>query len=229
MKIDFSAYKDVSIAFDKLFAVCQRAIKVSCEEFRAVRNSCVARASEPLRGLIKRATNTHCLFEILADNNKYCNWMNVTFLKVIAIACGNTQLESLIDKYTDVIYSKTLHEVWNCIPHYLVRDQYYSELKATFDDKDPENMTVEELMKSKPQLAKKLALPIALIQEHSLVMTWLIPTDEVYQSYLSSLSVDQQSRRDKSIQFGTWMSYPPKIVLQKVGEEINCGWLNFIH
>ena len=149
MNINFSAYKDVSNAFAALFTMCQKAIKVSSEEFKTLRNSCVARASEPLRGLIKRTTDTHCLFEILADNNKYCNWMNISFLRVIAIACGNKELESLIERYTDVIYSKTLREVWNCIPHCSVRDQYYSELKATFD-KDPDNMTVEELMRSKP-------------------------------------------------------------------------------
>ena len=227
MKINFGAYKDVSIAFTELFTICQRATKVSSEEFKTIRNSCVARASEPLRGLIKRTTDTHCLFEILADNNKYCNWMNVSFLKVIAIACGNKQLQSLIECYTDVIYSKTMHEVWDCIPHYAVRDKYYSELKATFN-KDPDNMTVEELMKSKPQLAKKIAMLIAVIQWESLLITWLIPTDEVYQAYLSFLTVPQQSRKDELIQFGTWMAYPPQNVLQKFEKDINCGGLSFI-
>ena len=127
MKIDFGVYKDVSNAFAELFTICQRATKVSSEEFKTIRNSCVARASGPLHGLIKHTIDTHCLFEILADNNKYCNWMNVSFLKVIAIACGNKQLQSLIEHYTDVIYSKTLHEVWHCIPHCSMRDQYYSE------------------------------------------------------------------------------------------------------
>ena len=42
MKIDFGAYKDVAYAFAKLFTICQRAIKVSSEEFRTIRNSCVA-------------------------------------------------------------------------------------------------------------------------------------------------------------------------------------------
>ena len=227
MKIDFGVYKDVSNAFAALFTICQKAINVSSEEFKTLRNSCVARASEPLRGLIKRTTDTHCLFEILADNNKYCNWMNVSFLKVIAIACGNKQLQSLIEHYTDVIYSKTLREVWHCIPHCSVRDQYYSELKATFD-KDPDNMTVEELMMSKPQLARKIAMPIAVIQWESLLVTWLIPTDEVYQAYLSFLTVPQQSRKDELIQFGTWMAYPPHNVLQKFKKDIKCGELSLM-
>ena len=223
MKVNFSAYNDVSNAFDKLFSICQKAIKISSEEFKTIRNSCVARASEPLRGLIKRAGDTHCLFETLADNNKYCNWMNVSFLKVIAIACGNENLQSLIENYTDVIYSKPLREVWSCIPHYSVRDKYYSELKATFGDKDPDNMTVEELKKSQPQLAKKIAMLIAVVEEGSLLVTWFIPTDELYQAYLSFLTVPQQSRMDELVQFGNWMAYLPKNALQKYEKEINCG------
>ena len=223
MKRNFSTFKDVSSAFAMLFTVCQNAVKASSEEFRTIRNSCVAQASEPLRGLIKRTTNTHCLFEVLADNNKYCNWINVRFLKVIAIACGNEQLQSLIENYKTVIYSKTLREVWDCIPHYSVRDQYYSELKAAFSDKDPDNMTVEELMKSKPQLGKKIAMLIAVVEEGSVIVTWLIPTDELYQAYLSFLTVPQRSRKDKLIQFGTWMAYLPQYVLQKYAKDISCG------
>ena len=221
-EINFSAY-NVLDSFDKLFAVCQKAIKVSSEEFRTIRNSCVARASEPLGGLIKRATDTLCLFEILADNKKYCNWMNVSFLKVIAIACGNENIQSLIENYTDVIYSKPLREVWDCIPHYSVRDKYYSELKATFGDKNPDNMTVKELKKSRPQLAKEIAMLIAVVEEGSLLVTWFIPTDELYQAYLSFLTVSPQSRMDELVQFGNWMAYLPKNVLQKYKQEINCG------
>ena len=172
---------------------------------------------------MKRATDSCRLFEILADNNKYCNWMNVSFLKAMAIACGNENLQSLIENYTDVIYSKPLREVWSCIPHYSVRDKYYSELKVTFGDKDPDNMTVEELIKSRPQLAKEIVMLIAVVKEGSLMVTWLIPTDELYQAYLSFLTVPQQSRMDKLVKFGNWMAYLPKNMLQKHREEINCG------
>ena len=162
--IDFHAYDDVSIAFAELFTMCQKAARASSEKFSTIRNSCVARAIEPLRHLIKCATDTDKLFEVLADNNIYCNWMNVSFLKVIAVACGNKHLQSLLENYTDVIYSKPLYEVWKCIPYYSVRHQYYNELQATLDDKDPDNVTVKELMRSKPQLAKEIAMQIAVIQ-----------------------------------------------------------------
>ena len=206
-----------------LFSICQKATNVSSDNFIALRNSCVIRASEPLRGLMKHATNTFCLFEILADNNKYCNWMDVRFLKIIANACGNKQLQSLIEDYKAVVYSKPLREVMNCISYYSVKDKYYSELKATFGDRDPDNTTVEELMKCKPQLAKEIALLIAVVQVDSLVVTWLIPTDEVYQAYLSFLTVPQQSREDELIQFGTWMAYLPENILQNYEKDINCG------
>ena len=41
-EINFSAYDDVSDAFAELFTVCQKAVKISSEEFRTVRNLCVA-------------------------------------------------------------------------------------------------------------------------------------------------------------------------------------------
>ena len=227
-EVNFNEYDDVSNAFDQLFIICQRVIKVSSEEFKAIRNSCLARANEPLRGLIKHAANIHCLFEVLAENNKYCNWMDVRFLKTLAIACGNKNLQSLIENYTDVIYSKHLCEVWDYIPHYSrVRDKYYSEIKAKFGDRDPDSVTVKELISSKPQLAKQIAMLIAVVEHESLVVTWVIPTDEVYQGYLSFLTIPQQSRKDELIQFGSWVAYPPQSVLQKCKEEINCGVLNF--
>ena len=165
MTIDFSEYHDVSDAFEVLFVTCQKSVATaSSEEFKNIRNSCVAQARGPLRSLIKHSTDAYSLFEVLGENNKYCNWMNVSFFKVIAIACGNENLQSLIENYTDVIYSKSLYEVWDGYPfYYSVRDKYYSELKATFGGKDPDNMTVKELMKSRPQLANEIAVLTAVI------------------------------------------------------------------
>ena len=223
MEIDFSVHKDVSHAFDELFTICLKATNASNEKFKTIRTVCLSRTSEPLRSLIRSATDTDSLFDILAANNEYCNWMNVSFLTTIAIACGNKQLQSLIENYKAVIFSKKLSDVWSCMPHYSVRNKYYSELKATFGGKDPDNVTVEELMKSQPQLAKKIALLIAVIEKYSLVVTWLIPTNEVYQAYLSFLTVPQQPREDELIQFGTWTAYLPQNVLQKYDKEIKCG------
>ena len=84
--------------------------------------------------------------------------MDIRFLKVIAIACGNKKLESLINDYTHVIYSTRLCDVWSSAP---VRDEYYSKLKATFGDRDPDNMTIEGLIRSNSKLAKEIAVTVA--------------------------------------------------------------------
>ena len=48
MKIYFSAYEDVLNAFDVLLTKCEEAIKASSQKFDFIRNSCAARACEPL-------------------------------------------------------------------------------------------------------------------------------------------------------------------------------------
>ena len=79
-------------------------------------------------------------------------------MKVIAIACGNKKLESLINDYTSVIYSTRLFDVWSSAPCHSVRDEYYIKLKATLGDKDPDNMTI---VRSNSKLAKEIALTVA--------------------------------------------------------------------
>ena len=79
-------------------------------------------------------------------------------LEIIAYAHVNQHLVNLIKNYKKAIFSKTLHEVFSCLPHYSVRDKYYAKLKATFDDKDPDNVTVEELFKITPDLAKEIEM-----------------------------------------------------------------------
>lgn len=92
--------------------------------------------------------------------------MDVRYLKVIANACLNEQLQSLIENYTDMIYSKTLCNVWSNILHYSsVRSKYYGDLKAKFGDRDPDCVTVKELIQHKPQLDKEITMLIAVVRE----------------------------------------------------------------
>ena len=184
-----------------------------------IRNSCVAQAKEPLCSLLKQAPDSHHLFEVLAVNKPYCNWMRINFLEVIANAYGKKSLEKLVKEYKGTIFSKPLHEVWGCISHISTKHKYYSELQGKFGVKDPENMTVEDLIKNEPQLAKEIELHIAEIQQGSLIATWLIPTVKLYQAYLSFLAVPQQSRVDVSLQFDTWVAYLPQLVLQEQQKE----------
>ena len=66
MKIDFSSYNHVSYAFDSLLAIFQQDMaKVSSDKFTAIKASCEARASEPLRDLIKCASDIDHLLKTI--------------------------------------------------------------------------------------------------------------------------------------------------------------------
>ena len=188
---------------------------MSDKEFKRIKNACVTRtdqADERLCSSLRRASNSEHLFEALAP---YCNWMCIEYLETIAYAYKNDSLLNLIKNYSQVIFSKPLREVWNYVPFYSVKDKYYTELTAIFEDKDPDNLTVEELNRRKPQLAKEIAMLITVVRIQSLLISWLIPTSKVYQTYLSFLTVPQQLRNDSLVKFGNWMAYLPQFILQE--------------
>ena len=217
--MDFKACNNVSIAFAKLYSRFQIAINsLNDDYFYVVKNACVVQANEPLYSSLRRASNSHCLFEAFSDNNLYCNWINLSFLEIIANSYVNDSLVNLIKDYKQVIFSKSLREVWSSLPHSSVKDEidnHYSELKQKLGDKDPDNMTVQQLLHNEPQLTRKIALLLAVVRAESLLISWLIPTDEVYQAYLSFLTVPRQKRIDSFIQFGSWKAHLPECVLQE--------------
>ena len=140
------------------------------------------------------------------------------FLDIIANSYVDNSLVNLIKDYKHVIFSKSLHEVQDSLPHFSVTgevNECFSELKKKLADRNPDNMTVQELLKSEPDSTRKIAKFFAVVQKSSLLISWLIPTDKVYQAYLSFLAVPQQLREDMFIQFGSWMAHRPECVLQE--------------
>ena len=217
-EINFEEFENVSSAFSSLFSIFLKVISyLNYRDFQIVKTACIIQADKPLRNLLESASDSPCFFQILAANNMYCNWIRVDFLEIIAHACVNKHvnklLVNLIKNYKKVIFSKPLHKVWSSLPHYSVRDKYYDKLKATFDDKDPDNVTIDELFKRLPDLAKEIQMIFAVVQKGSLIVHWLIQTDKVYEAYLSFLNVPQQSRMDMLLEFGNWIAYPPHSVL----------------
>ena len=165
-RINFNEYSDVSTAFAKLFTVCQQIVKFSDENFNVIRNSCIAITSNlNFQEELQQTTNTDNLFEVLAENKKYCNWMDVTYLKVIATAYKNDQLLSLIESYTNVIYSKTLGEIWNDITYRSVKHKFYKKICAKFDTNNPDHVTLGMIIKYTPQLANN----IVMLSRHGII------------------------------------------------------------
>ena len=168
-----------------------------------------------MKTAIEGTHNIHGLFQYLDGNSMFFNWINIKFLETIAtavtVASGNNKLERIVQDYKDAIYSRTLRQVWDDIPSYRqVKNKYYSKLKSVFCDKDPDNVTVKEVItQCAPQLIKNIALDIMEINEGSLTISWLISTDEVYQAFLSLLAVPQDSRQDNFLQIGAWIVHHP--------------------
>lgn len=216
--MNFAEFEDVSLAFSTLLSRLQKEIKI--KDFVIIRNACVARASHKLSDQIKKTQDIDSLFQLFADNKAYCNWMNIRFLEVIANASGDSKLVSLVKNYKGVIYSKTLREVWDCIPYHTVRTKYYSRLQVKFDGKDPDNITIEQLMRfCEPYIVKDIAMLIAIIEEGSLKVTWFIPTDEVQNCYLAALMLPQESRLDSYLQIGDWIVHHPLLAIQNLYKE----------
>ena len=185
------------------------------EEFQTIKNACITRADradERLCNSLQQASDSQNLFRALAP---YCNWMCIEYLETIAYAYKNDNLLHVIKNYSQVIFSKPLREVWNYVSFYSVKDKYYTELMAVFKDKDPDDLTVEELNKLKPQLAKEIAMCITVVRIASLLISWLFPTSKIYQTYLSFLTVPQQSRNDTFVKFGNWVAFLPQHVLKE--------------
>ena len=216
--LNFAEFEDVSLAFSTLLSRLQKHINI--KDFGIIKNACVARASHKLSEQIKKTQDNDSLFQLFADNKEYCNWMNIRFLEVIANASENRKLMNLVKNYKKEIYSKTLREVWDCIPYHTVRTKYYSRLQVKFDGRDPDNVTIEQLMRyCEPYVVKDIAMLIGVIEEGSLKVTWFIPTHKVHHAYLTALMLPQELRIDNYLQIGDWIVYHPLLVLQKLHKE----------
>ena len=218
-KFDFKSCNNVHVAFTKLLTTIQNAVNALNEKsFSVIQNACVFHAPEPLCTPLSCASDSCHLFKALAENYSYCNWIHLSFLEIIANSYVDNSLVNLIKGYKQGIFTKSLHDVWKSLPHSSVEneiDKYYTEIKQNLGDRNPDNMTVQELLDSQPQLTMKIALLIGKVQKGSLLISWLIPTNEVYEAYLSFLTVPQQSRKDTFIQFGDWVAHSPGCVLQE--------------
>jgi len=216
--LHFANYKNVSAAFSALTSKIQASIKQS--HFSMVRSRCLGRTRPgPMKTAIRETHDVDSLFQLLDENNTYCHWMNIQFLETMAaavdVASRTNKLMKLVEEYKDAIYSRTLRQVWDAIPHRTeVRSNYYSKLQVVFCDKDPDNVTVREVLtQCKPELRKNLALDIMYIEEGSLKISWFLSTDDVYQSFLSLIAIPQEERNDDFMKVGAWVVYHPKSVL----------------
>ena len=215
--INFADFKNVADAFAMLMTIFTEELEQCHAKFETIRTICLARADKRLQNPISKTTDIHSFFKLLACNRFYFNWMNVEYLQTMAIASGNPKLLSTLKCYKDVILSKTLGEVWNSVESFhKIKTKYYSKVRARFHGKDPDIITVNDLKKHEPNLAKEIALRIMKIGIGSLTVTWCSLAEETYQAYLSVLAVPQECREDDFLQIGVWVAHHPQFVIQEL-------------
>ena len=182
-----------------------------------IKPRCIAVTHGTFRECIKTQADNVCnFFTLLSENTLYCNWLKISLLEVIVIALRNKKLERLVDSYKEAIFSRKLQQVWKYIPRHSKKTKYYSRVHAKFASKDPNNVTVQELMDYSKRLANKIALLLMDVTVNCLIVNWLVPTDNVYELFLSTLTVPQESRQEDFLQIGAWIVHHPHSVLQKL-------------
>ena len=220
--IDFATFdNDVHRAFKALFDMFQAELHRAtyARQFTDIRRLCMLSANENFRRQIKQVQNMESLLDLLAENTVHCNWIKIEILE--AIARRSRELQKLLQKYKEVIFSKKLREIWAYLPHILIRNKYYQKLKSIFNDKDPDDTTLGEIRKY-----SKVSLPTTDLDDfiiefchNCLSVTWLVPTNKVHQYFLSAFTIPQRSRQEDYLQIGAWVVYHPQSVLQKLKVE----------
>ena len=213
--INFAECQNVVDAFAMLTALFIK--ELSTADFETIKIICLPRADKPLKNKIRRTTDIKSFFELLTNNPLYFNWMNVEYLRTMAIAAGNKMLQSVLGEYADTVLSKTLGEVWNSMPSFQKsRTKYYNEIRAKFRGENPDAIKVQDLQNRRPGFAQKIAVHIMRIVKGSLTITWSILAEETYQAYLLALNIPQELRTDDFLQIGAWVVFHPQLVMQEL-------------
>ena len=212
--IDFNKYENVVLAFTSLMAVLHKNVTES--QLQIIKARCIAVTDGAFRECIKNEAETvDNFFTLLSEHTMYCNWMNIRLVEVIATASRNKKLEDLVSNYRKEIYSRTLKQVSEYTPQHYTKTKHYKEVKMKIS-KSPDNGTVGELIKYNCLFANKIASLYISITANCISITWLVPTDKVYELFLFALTIPQQSREDDFLQIGSWIVYQPQFVLQEL-------------
>ena len=217
VETDFTKYENVVLAFIELMTIFED--NVPKERLENIKNRCMAVADERFRECIKTANTVNKFFTLLSENRLYCNWINILLVEITAIASSCKKLKKLVDSYKKAIHSRTLRQVWKYIPQQCKKSEYYDEVCVKFESKSLDDVTVEELYSCSKKLANQIALLLMNVTANCVSITWLVPTDKVYQLLLSLLTKSQETREEDFLQIGAWEIYHPRFVLQNLRME----------
>ena len=159
LEVNFYQFKSVTTAFVTLTSKLTRLLRKA--DFHIIRRSCIEQINTPNGAqllpedisAIKTSKNIDELLDVLAIS-AYWSWIDefdVRLLEAMVTASDNTNAINLIEKYKDSIFKKKLKEILPDAPGKEIKEAYYTKIVSK-DDKDPNDITVADLLKFQSQL-----------------------------------------------------------------------------
>ena len=167
-------------------------------DFHIIRRSCIEQINTPNGAqllpedvsAIKTSRNIDELLDVLAIS-AYWSWIDVRLLEAMVAASDNMNAINLIEKYKDTIFQKKLKEILPDAPGKEIKEAYYTKIVSKLD-KDPNDITVADLLKFQSQLEtvimdiKKGVCVLEHLERGCIEVHWYIPTSCVGRAYQSA-------------------------------------------
>ena len=193
LEVNFNQFKSVTTAFVTLTSKLTRLLRKA--DFHIIRRSCIEQINTPNGAqllpedvsAIKTCKNIDELLDVLAIS-AYWSWIDVRLLEAMVTASDNMNGINLIEKYKNVIFNKKLKEVLPDAPGKEIKEAYYTKIVSKVD-KDPNDITVADLLKFQSQLEtvimdiKKGMCILEHLEKGCIEVHWYIPTNCVDKAY----------------------------------------------
>ena len=193
MEVDFNQFKSVTQAFLTLTSKLTRLLRKA--DFHIIRRSCIEQINTPNGAqllqedvsAIKISKNTDELLDVLAIS-AYWSWIDVRLLEAMVTASDNMNAINLIKNYKDAIFQRKLKEILPDAPGKEIKEAYYTKIVSKVD-KDPNDITVADLLKFQSQLEtvimdiKKGVCVLEHLEKGCIEVHWYIPTNCVHKAY----------------------------------------------
>ena len=213
-------------------------------DFYIIRRSCLEQINTPNGAQllpedvasIKASKNIDELLDVLAVS-AYWSWIDVRLLEAMVAASNNTKAINLIDRYKNVIFKKKLKDVLPDAPGKEVKEAYYTKIVSKVN-KDPNDITVEDLLKFQSQLEtvimdiKNGVCILEHLEKGCIEVHWYIPTSCVDGAYRTA-RVKCYQFNDLHLQYLKIGDYPvihdplasPDVVVSAPSPPVNVGKL----
>ena len=205
---------------------------MATKNFKKLRRACYQEISAPTSTLpkslvqeLKPTKSVDDMLDVLALS-PYWNWFDTRLLQAVVSASGSPEAEAMLEQFKQIHYVHKVSEVLPCVIVRPIKDSVYFIEKF---NKDPEELTLLDLLKHKQILEYEIMdvgenrIALSCIRTGCIEITWQIPLDLVYQAYtsmkksfdkLSSLAVESLVCQQADVYAGLTMLWRG----QEVGE-----------